>query len=158
MEAFGRYIVSVTAAAILCGVLKSILPGKGAVNALLQLITGIFLSFVVIRPLTQVSLRNLPMLSADYLTDAEAASAEGVILAGEAMADIIKSQAEAYILDKAHLLQAEVTVSITLSDGIPPVPIYASLTGTVSPYVKTRLTEILSSDLGIAKENQIWIS
>ena len=157
MEALGRYIVSVSAAAIFCGILKSILPPKGTIGSLLRLMAGIFLSFVVIRPLIQVDLGDLPVISQTYLSDGAAVSAEGEILAGEAMTDIIRSRTEAYILDKAQLLQAELTVSVVLSDDTPPVPVSVQFTGPVSPYAKARLEAILQQELGIAKENLIWI-
>lgn len=158
MEALGRYIVSLSAAAVFCGILKSILPSNSTCSSVLRLIAGVFLSFVLIRPLTRVDLTDLPVLSPAYISEAEAASMEGELLAEDAMADIIKSQTEAYILDKARLLQAELTVTVTLSRDTPPVPVSVQLRGSISPYAKSRLEEILRDELGISKENQIWIS
>lgn len=157
MEAAGSYIVSVSAAAIFCGIIKSILPLNSGGSAIVRLVSGIFLVFVAIRPLTQVNLGELPVLSPDYISEAEAASAEGEILAYDTMADIIKSRSEAYILDKAHALQAELTVTVSLSNDHPPVPATVQLSGSVSPYAKSRLERILQEELGISKENQIWI-
>lgn len=157
METIGRYIVSLSAAAMICGILKSFLPSKSPSAAVLQLVAGIFLTFVAIRPLTRVELGDLPVISGWYLSDGEDASAQGDLLAKEAMADIIKSQTEAYILDKARLLQAELHVTVILSDDDPQVPVSVRLSGFVSPYARSRLEHILWEDLGIAKENQIWI-
>lgn len=157
MEAVGRYIISVSAAAILCGILKSIFPSKSANAALLHLASGIFLSLVAIQPLSQIDLEALPVITDDYLSEAQAVSAQGQFLARDSMGDIIKSRAEAYILDKAREYHAELTVEVTLSAGDPPVPASVRLTGTVSPYAKRRLETILLEDLGIPKENQIWI-
>lgn len=157
MADLGRYIVSVSAAAIFCGILKSILPSKGACGSILRLLTGIFLSFAVIRPLAQVNIGALPVLSHTYLSEAEAAALDGEVFSRDALADIIKSRTEAYILDKARLLQAELTVSVTLSGDMPPVPVSVRLSGNLSPYARSRLAEILQRELGIAKENQIWI-
>lgn len=158
MEAVGSYIVSVSSAAIFCGIIKSILPSKGTGSAMLRLVSGIFLVFVAIRPLTQVELAELPVLSQTYISEGEAASADGEVLAYDTMMDIIKSQSEAYILDKARSLQAELTVAVSLSDDAPPVPAAVQLSGSISPYAKRRLEAILQDELGISKENQIWIS
>lgn len=157
MEAAGRYIVSVSAAAILCGILKSILPSKGTHAAILRLVSGIFLSLVTIQPLAHVDLVALPAISDAYVSEAQSAAAQGEFQSRRAAADIIKAQAEAYILDKARLLHGELTVEVTLSDGEPPIPVSVRLTGSISPYAKSRLSAILQEDLGISKENQIWI-
>lgn len=156
MEGVRQYVISVVAAAILCGILKSILPGKDAMAGILRLITGIFLAFTVIKPLTRIELGDLPVLSFDYLTEAQIASADGEKIAADAMADIIKQQAEAYILDKAQSLNLQLTVTVTVSDGALPAPVGVRLSGTVSPYAKSALARIIEEDLGIAKENQIW--
>lgn len=156
MEGVRQYVISVVAAAILCGILKSILPGKDAMAGILRLITGIFLAFTVIKPLTRIELGDLPVLSFDYLTEAQIASADGEKIAADAMADIIKQQAEAYILDKAQSLNLQLTVTVTVSDGALPAPVGVRLSGTVSPYAKSCLARIIEEDLGIAKENQIW--
>ena len=81
-------------------------------------------------------------------------AAEGTALAADAKADIITAQVEAYILDKAALYQAPVTVDVTLDEEGTPVSV--RLSGAVSPYAKTRLSEMMETDLGIKKEAQQW--
>ena len=157
MEAVGRYIVSVSAAAILCGILKSILPSKSTNATLLNLAYGIFLSLVAIQPLAKIDLDALPVIQDTYLAEAQAASAQGQFLAQDTLGDIIKSQAEAYILDKARKLNVNLVVEVTLSDGDPPAPTSVRLTGKISPYAKGCLETTIQEDLGIPKENQIWI-
>lgn len=157
MESAGRYIVSVSAAAILCGILKSIFPSKSTNAALLRLVSGIFLSLVAIQPLARIDLAALPAISDDFLTEAQAVSAQGRFLSRDTMADIIKSQTEAYILDKARKLNTDLTVEVSLSDADPPAPTSVRLTGEISPSAKRRLEAMIRDDLGIPKENQIWI-
>lgn len=156
MAAVGQYIVSVAASAIFGGILTGMLPGKGTAPVLLRLICGIFLAFIAICPLTQIELEDLPVISSDYLEEAEAVSADGEILAAEVLTDIIKERTEAYILDKARSLNAELTVEVTLSGDAIPVPLSVRLIGSISPYGKSRLQAILEDELGISKENQIW--
>ena len=72
----------------------------------------------------------------------------------EAMASIIAEQTEAYILDKAGELGAEVTVRVetrTGGDGVP-VPWSAELTGAQSE----ALASALETELGIPAERQVW--
>ena len=72
----------------------------------------------------------------------------------EAMASIIAEQTEAYILDKAGELGAEVTVRVetrTGGDGVP-VPWSAELTGARSE----ALASALETELGIPAERQVW--
>ena len=78
----------------------------------------------------------------------------GENLARDSMAEIIKSETEAYILDTARSLQAEVTVEVSVNE--ENVPDSVTVSGAVSPYVRRQLQRIIESDLGIAKENQKW--
>ncbi len=157
MEAVGKYITAVSAAAVLCGIVNNLLPGGGVSKSLVKLICGIFLAFVVVSPLAEIDLGDLPALSTEYLQDAQAASAEGEELASAAISERIKAQTEAYILDKARQFNADLTVEVTLSGGVLPSPVGVRLEGSISPYNKARLAAILAEELGIAKENQIWI-
>ena len=157
MDGIRQYVISVTAAAVMCGILKGLLQGKGTIPAVFKLVSGLFLVFTVLGPVTKIDLTELPVVSTEYLQDAQAASLQGEKLAAEAVADIIKQQTEAYILDKARMLEAEIEVSVTVSEDGTPVPVGARLSGTVTPYARARLEAILEEDLGISKENQIWI-
>ena len=156
MEVIRQYIVSVAAAAILCGILCCLLGNKGGSGTLIKLIAGIFLALIVIKPLAQIELGDFPAFAAEFGNEAEAAAASGKEITQKAISDIIKAETEAYILDKAESLNAHLTVDVTLSSDLPPAPVSVRLTGAVSPYAKARLESILENDLGISKENQIW--
>ena len=54
MENIARYILSVTAAALLLGILQTIAGKKGTQAVLLQLIGGLFLTFTVISPIVNI--------------------------------------------------------------------------------------------------------
>ena len=60
-------------------------------------------------------------------------------------------------MDKAASLDATVTAEVILSGGDIPVPTQITLVGSVDAAAKTRLEQIILQDLGIAKENQLWI-
>lgn len=156
MDALRQYFLSVTAAAVICGIVNGLLQNKGMAPALVKLISGSFLALAVISPVTRIDLDDFTDYSLNYSAAAECAAGAGENLAQETMADIIKSQSEAYILDKAESLGLEVDVDVTVSGEQLPVPVAVCISGAVSPYAKGQLTAILTENLGIAKENQQW--
>ena len=156
MDGIRQYITSVITAAMLCAVVSAILGKKGTVGALIKLICGVFLALTIIRPVANVEIENILSFSVPY--EAEAAEA---VMAGERMTEdsigaIIKTQTEAYILDKADALGIKVSVEVTVGAGQPPVPTAVVIRGDVSPYAKGRLKTMIEEDLGITKENQVW--
>lgn len=154
MEALGQYIVSVVAAAILCGVLRSMVQ-PGLVGNLLRLVSGVFLAYTVLSP---ISAFRLDSISLDALPETEAAiqAAQAGAAAGEeAMAQIIKQQTQAYILEKAKSLGAELEAEVFLDEeNLPQKVIYR---GSLSPSQRRQLQSTIAQDLGIPKENQQWI-
>ena len=114
------------------------------------------MAFVVISPLKQIRLGDYIGFYDSFLYDAQAASAIGEQQTEDALADIIKQRSEAYILDKAQAMGVNLDVEITLSRDDLPVPVSARIGGTVSPFIKLRLQRLLTEELGIAKENQLW--
>ena len=97
----------------------------------------------------------MPDFSLGYMGDAKDAAAMGENLARDSMADIIKEETEAYILDKAADLHAKLHVEVTV--GEDSLPTAVTLSGEASPYARRQIQAIIANDLGIAKENQKWI-
>ena len=89
------------------------------------------------------------------MDDAKDAAAMGEKLARDSMADIIKEETEAYILDKAADLHVNLHVEVTV--GEDNLPTAVTLSGEASPYARRQIQAIIANDLGIAKENQKWI-
>lgn len=153
MEALRQYILSVVTAAMLCGIVTGLFP-SGTGKQVVRLICGLFLAYTVLAPISRGELPNLTDFSLGIPEEAAQAVAVGENLARDSMAEIIKSETEAYILDKARSLQAEVTVEVSVNE--ENVPDSVTVSGAVSPYVRRQLQRIIESDLGIAKENQKW--
>lgn len=153
MTAVRQYIISVTAAAILCGILTAIVGGK-QIKPIWKLIVGIFLTLTAIRPLADIDLGAVPTLAEGYTLQAEEAVMTGKELMDSQKQTIIKSRLESYILDKAEGLGVTLTVDILLDEH--GLPVSVQLNGDVSPGAKTRLQSIIAVDLGIPKEAQIW--
>ena len=82
---------------------------------------------------------------------------EGKSMAANQVADIIKSQSEAYILDKANRMGLEISVEVELDNDNNSIPSSVCISGNISPYAKKVLSEYITDCLGIAKENQKWM-
>ena len=98
---------------------------------------------------------RLAMVYLGSHADAEDAAAMGENLARDSMADIIKEETEAYILDKAADLHANLRVEVAV--GEDNLPAAVTISGEASPYARRQIQAMIANDLGISKENQKWI-
>lgn len=153
MSVLRQYVLSVVAAALICGILSGFVQG-GFHKQWIRLICGFFLTITILGPLADVDLNSLQKWGLPELQEAETATAMGKQAAEKAISDIIIMESEAYILDKAAAMNTNITVEITLDAQQTPEQIV--LCGNVSPYARRQLESILESDLGITKENQRW--
>ena len=153
MEGLRQYAISVVSVAILCSVLTRIAPQNSEKN-LMRLISGLILTIVVIRPVSRIQLPSMQEISIPKDAAANIAVEEGKELAEESMNDIIKRTCEAYILNKATAIGADVHVSVSVN--AQHIPFAARITGDVTPEIRKQLVQTLETDLGITKENQSW--
>ena len=156
MEGIKAYILSVAAAAILCAVVRRLLEKKGTAGSVGKLLTGIFMAVTVLSPLTGLTVDPVEDIMNDYRSAAEDAVAIGEKSANEALRESISQRLEAYIIEKALNLGADVVVEIKLSQDLYPTPVGIKITGQIAPYAKSRLQRIIQEDLGIGEEDQIW--
>lgn len=156
MESIKEYLLSITAAAIICSIIVGLIEKKGANSTIIRMLCGLFLAVTVVSPWVNIQLNDLSGYWEGLGLAAENAIDEGVVMANKATADIIKTKSEAYILDKASLWELSIEVEVTVSDSDPPSPYQVRIRGTVSPYAKTRLQEVIAKDLGIPEDRQIW--
>ncbi len=157
MEFIKQYLLSITAAAIICSLAISLIGKKGAYAAVIKLICGLFLALTAFSPLTGIQITDFSSYLSDLTNSADSAVFAGQHTANEATATIIKSETEAYILDKASSMGLNIEVEVTVSDTSPPAPVCIRISGTISPYAKQQLRSIISSDLGIPEDKQTWI-
>lgn len=149
-----EYFLSVICAAILCAIVSGLTEKKGTSASVLRLISGVFLSFTVIRPITTVKLEDMSFFTSQITQEAAYVSNMGQEHTQSAMAAIIKQEIESYILDKAATLDGNISAQVSLDEEMLPKSVI--LSGQLSSYGKNQLTQIIETDLGIAKENQIW--
>ena len=156
MEHIREYLLTVTAASIFCGILKSFMGETGSAAGMVRLLCGVFLALTVIRPLADIQLSEWDLFPQEIQSQVDIAVAEGEDYGKQALARCIKEESEAYILDKAQAFQGIMAVEVTVN-GEPPVPTECTIRGDISPYAKQQISKILEADLGIAKEDQRWI-
>ena len=157
MDGIRKYLLGVICAAVICSVVNTLAGKKTAHGAIIRLISGLFMAITLISPLVNIKLTDYADYFNNFSIDADAAVASGAASATEELRSIIKSQTEAYILDKADSMDAVLDVEVTLNDDDPPVPCGVRITGSISPYSKEILSSFIANDLSIAKEDQIWM-
>lgn len=153
MDAIKGYLLSITAAALVCGIVISLTGKKGSISKLMKLLCGLFLAATVIKPVVDVRIENIYDFTENLSAQGEMAVAQGENVAAEEMKRIIKQKTETYILDKANALGAEITVQVVLEDYIPAG---VTIMGDVSPFVKSNLSASITQELNIPPEEQIW--
>ena len=147
------YIFSVCAAAVIAGILRT-LTGKGTAGELVKLLSGIFLALTVMAPLARLEIPDPVDWVEDHARAGREAAAAGEVMAGEYAADIISREVEAYILDKAHRLGADLTVEVSLDPrGIPEE---VTITGEISGRQRMELSRYMAEQLEVGEEAQIW--
>lgn len=157
MDALRQYILSITVAAILCGLVLSIAP-KGQFQGILKLVCGVFLALLVMEPITRLDPQQIvSRFTGNWDTEGEAAAAFGEEAARDSMASYIKREAEAYILDKAQSLGFSVEAEVVVGNEDLPLPNAVTIRGNVPESVRRELEKLIRENLGIAKENLQWI-
>ena len=157
MESIRQYILSVISVAILCAMAQMLLT-NGLASSLVKLITGLMITVVALQPILEIDLTELNGYFLPVSTNGLYAAEAGAHASENAVSELIVQRLETYICNKAEEMGAEVTADVLLAEENPPVPETIMVIGNISPYVKARLSECMQKDLGVSKDNQIWIS
>lgn len=155
MTGLRQYLLTLLCAAAICSILPHFSGKTG--KRILRLVCGVFLTVTMIAPILRVDL-ELIWEAIPSQRISEDISIQGQIQARESMASIIKSETEAYILDKAKQLGLMLSATVLLSQDDIPIPVGAVLDGAATKEQKNRIAEILARDLGIPKEALQWTS
>ena len=156
MSNVAQYLLTVIAAAVISGIVMRIMDDKSVFHPIIKLLTGLFLTVTAISPVLNLHFDDLSSYFSDLESEASSIVSEGKEIAAHATGSIIKSQVEAYILDKAASLNLNIDVEVVLSETEPVYPAFIQFNGSVSPYGKQCMEQIVSDELGIPKENQKW--
>lgn len=152
MSPIKQYVLSIIIASVVIAVIEHLSPKK----KLIRFITGVFLSISLLAPLAGVRLLDYTEYILDIDADAKEAVGIGETYMEEQLRKIIKEKIEAYILEKALQLDAQVQVNVTCSSINNFAPECIEITGNISPYARKRLQDILKNDFCIPEEKQIW--
>lgn len=155
MEELRRYILSVAAAAALCGILSGLVKNSAS-SGVFRVLCGAVMAAVVLIPAAKVECPEFLLDLDSFSLEGAAAAFDGEKISQAAIADIIKERTEAYILDKASAMDIPLSVEVMLNGETVPVPVKAALSGNIGPYDRQRISDMLEAELGITKENQIW--
>ena len=152
-----EYVLGIAAAAMICGIILCF-EENSPTKPLLKLICGLCLTFAMVQPFLNLWDRNWQALGIQFEEEAAEAVEAGKQQGEKTIHKLIKQETESYIMDKARELRLEIQAEVTLGDQALPVPERVTIYGVLPPYGKSRLSLILTRELGIAKENQRWIS
>ena len=154
MTHVGDYVLSVVSASVIVAILCTFFGEKGSISAVLKVVCGLFLTFVVINPLVKFDFSRMDRYLDNFTLEGLEAASVGENMAREAEGDIIKARVQAYILDKADSFGTQLDVEVILDQD--NIPTSVELRGNISPYAKAQLTGIITENLGIPKEYQLW--
>lgn len=156
MSGLSQYLLSVTMAAIISAVIGKLFPAKGATTKMGKILCGFFLLFTVLHPLTDIQLEQWEDFVTSIRIDAQQAAESGNNIAKKEWESIITERITTYILDKAETYDAQLTVTVQLSQESIPMPVSIEISGNISPYGKRQMQAIIAEDFGIPEEAQIW--
>lgn len=153
MDWVRSYVLTVTAAGILCAIVKALTENSGG-RRMLHLTCGVFLVLAALSPFHAMEIAQWNGSFSAYRQEADILRAEAEALAQNQMDDSIQERVEAYIVGKGASLGAELEVAVTIGENHMPEAVCIS--GDISPYIKSRLESIMEEDLAISKEHQEW--
>ena len=156
MDGIRRYLLTVIAAAVVCSIANTLIGKKSAASSIVRMVSGLCLAICVISPFLKIRLDHYSDYLGSFSQEADTLAADGKDAAMNELRKIIKTNSEAYILDKAASLKLDVQVEVTLSDDEPPLPCAVTINGSASPYAKRTLMHYIANDLGIPEEDQTW--
>lgn len=155
MSDIGSYIFTVAATALICGLVSGFFKNCG-IYKLIRLICNLIVLLCVLSPLKKMDFNRIPDLSFSVYPEKNGFIAEEIQKSSDWLAEVIKTKTETYIVDKAAEMGVTITAKVTLSNDSPPVPAAVEMIGSIAPYWKLRLEELIQEELNISKENQKW--
>ena len=157
MEILRQYMLSVITISIVCGLVVLFFEGS-PYKDVIKLITGLMVTISVLKPVMNKDAITLDKFWNRISADSSYAVSQGQEAAAHAHGAYIIETMESYISSRAEEMGAEVTAQVTLQEGTIGQPKEVTLSGRVSPYLKNRICQMIETELGIEKDQQIWIS
>jgi len=152
----GRYIFTILAGAFASSVISIVLDNKSPVMSMVRMICGLLLTITALSPLLDIQIPDLTKYYSHISTDSKFITETGIDIARSEQMAIISEQTSAYILEKAKMLNLDLTAQVVCSDDAIPIPESVYITGAAAPFAKTQLSAYIAAHLGIPEERQIW--
>ena len=153
MGALREWLLSVTAAAILCALAQGLIP-PGPVRRVGRLTAGLVMAAALLAPLAGLRGVEPEQWLESWQPQEEVQGLEEQ--RDETMKSIIEEECSAYIVDKAAQLGAECQVTVVCSSEGEGVflPWQITVTGDLPPGQQEQLTQQIQEDLGVPPERQ----
>ena len=152
-----QYLLSIIIVAMLVSIATKCIPPKSTHGTVIRFMSGIFIVLTIVGPISKFKIDNYISFYDSISGSGQTQVDLGINIANTTIRQVIKEETEAYILEKAEALGAELTAEITLDSGDEPYPVSVIISGDVSPYVKKQLCAIICNDIGIPEEMQKWM-
>lgn len=157
MDSLGKYLTSIAAAAIICGVISKLYPKSSAGNSIIQMMCGVFMVLTAVSPWLKLPIYDFTAYVASFNQQADLASNWGIEEAEEYKRMLITEKVSTYILDKAAELGIVIDIEVILSEDEKSIPCGIIIKGEVPEEKKHQMEKLLENELGIRRADQIWI-
>ena len=158
MEFARGYITSVIYVCLCCAIIRKLVPQKGPTSSVINAACGIIIAITVISPVIKINISGIEDYIDSYRFEADSYVNAGTEASKNQLQAVIIEKTKAYILEKASTYDCKITsIKVSVSSDMVPVPICVEIYGTYSPYTKNQISGLITSNLGISKENQQWI-
>lgn len=154
MDGMKSYLISVCCAAVLCGILKQIVGSSKMSSGMIRVLSGLFIAICIVSPWKNFRIDDLTQYNPLITAQGDVYAVTGYEITQKKIDKLIIQSTEAYILEKANQLHAQVEVSVNLSED--SIPVSVQITGQLSQEAKEELSAFLLNNIGIQKEMQIW--
>lgn len=149
------YVLSIVIAAIISSISGSLLDGNKSAGRIINILSGILMTVVLLTPFKNISLISVPKHLEDITQDAKSYVEDGKSSAQYDIETIIKKRTEAYIVDKAKAMGLDISVEVHLDDN-NSIPCEVTLSGNLAPFEKGIICDFIEDKLSITKEHQQW--
>ena len=154
IAAVKSWLLGLVGAAVFCALASELTPA-GPVKRVQKIVCALVLAAALLLPLLRLDPEDYALNAAQYRSNAALVTGDAQEAARRMERTYIEDELEAYILDKAARLGAEVgAVRVTLRWSTEGCwyPVAAELD---APY-HARLSEAIAGELGIPREKQTW--
>lgn len=159
MGAVRNWLLAVISVSLLCAVAGALMP-QGAVKRAGRLVCGLVLLAAVLSPLAGLDVEAGQQWLGDYLAGVNRQESELRETVNRQRKTIIEQECAAYIVDKAARLGLTCSVRVECQESEEGLylPVRAEVAGALTASGQSRLISIISEDLGIPAQSQIYIN